>query len=351
MLLPSLVNPNREVHDMPEMIRVTYNDMIQEFDRVMRKVGFSPGRAKLIAQVFAENSRDGIASHGYNRVLFFADSVQRGDVNIEAEPRPVARFGAWEQWDGQFGAGIINALACTDRAMELARKHSIGCVALRNTNHWLRPGKYGWRAAEAGFAFMCWTNTIPNMPPWGGIEPRIGNNPIVLAVPREAGPVVLDMAMSQFAFGQLELYRLRNQELPVPGGYDTQGQLTTNAAEILESERPLPIGYWKGSGLALMLDLFATLMSGGSSSYQLGQQSHEYGVSQVYLAIDISQTTSRTTINQAVTDTLNSLQTASLAEDSEAIRYPGERILKARKDHLANGIPIDRDIWKAIQGF
>lgn len=336
---------------MPDMIRVPYENLLQEFDRVMRKVGFSPDRAKLIAQVFAENSRDGIASHGYNRVLFFADSVQRGYVNVEAEPRLVARFGVWEQWDGQLGAGIMNALACTDRAMELARTHGIGCVALRNTNHWLRPGKYGWRAAEAGFAFICWTNTIPNMPPWGSVEPRIGNNPIVLAVPRESGPVVLDIAMSQFAFGQLELYRLRDQELPVPGGYDAQGHLTTNASAILESERPLPIGYWKGSGLALMLDLLATLMSGGSSSYQLGQQSHEYGVSQVYLAIDINQAASQATVNKIVTEILDSLQTATPSKNGEAIRYPGERILKTRRDSLANGVPIDPEIWEAIREF
>jgi 3-dehydro-L-gulonate 2-dehydrogenase len=336
---------------MSDMIRIAYDDLHQEIERVMQKVGFAPERAKLIAQVLTENSCDGIASHGYNRVLFLANSVQRGSVNVKAEPQPVARFGAWEQWDGQLGPGIINALACTDRAMELAREHSVGCVALRNTNHWLRPGKYGWRAAEAGFAFICWTNTIPNMPSWGGAEPRIGNNPIVLAVPRDSGPVVLDMAMSQFAFGQLELYRLRNRQLPVPGGYDAEGQLTTDAAAIIESGRPLPIGYWKGSGLALMLDLLATLMSGGKSSYQLGQQSHEYGVSQVYLAIDISRVAPQTVIDQIVTDTLDNLKTAVLAEDSETLRYPGERILITRQENLANGIPVDREIWEAIQEF
>ncbi len=336
---------------MPDLVRIAYDDLFQKIRQVMQKVGFAAHRANLIAQVLTDNSRDGIASHGYNRVLFLADSVQRGTVNVNAEPQPVAQFGAWEQWDGQLGPGIINALTCTDRAIELARQHSIGCVALRNTNHWLRPGYYGWRAAEAGFAFLCWTNTIPNMPPWGGAEPRIGNNPIVLAVPRDSGPVVLDIALSQFAFGQLELYRLRNQRLPVPGGYDAQGQLTTDAAAIIESGRPLPIGYWKGSGLSLMLDLLATLMSGGKSSYQLGQQTHEYGVSQMFLAVDISRAAPQTMINQIVTETLDSLKTAILADGSEAIRYPGEHILITRQDNLANGIPIDREIWEAIQEF
>jgi 3-dehydro-L-gulonate 2-dehydrogenase len=336
---------------MPNMIRIAYDDLLQEIERVMQKVGFPSERAKLIAEVLTENSCDGVASHGYNRVLSLANSVQSGSVNVAAEPQLVAQFGAWEQWDGQLGPGIINALACTDRAIELAREHGIGCVALRNTNHWLRPGTYGWRAAEVGFAFICWTNTIPVMPFWGGAEPRIGNNPIVLAVPRDSGPVVLDMAISQFAFGQLELYRLRNRPLPVPGGYDDQGQLTTDAAAIIASRRPLPIGYWKGAGLSLMLDLLATLLSGGKSSYQVGRQSYESGVSQVYLAVDVSRVAPQTVVNQIVTDTLDNLRTSALAEDGGAIRYPGERILTTRQDNLANGIPIDREIWEAIQVF
>jgi 3-dehydro-L-gulonate 2-dehydrogenase len=262
--------------------------MKQVFARIFKRIGLSPERAALCAQVFTDNSCDGVASHGYNRIQFFVDRVQSGLFRADAEPEKIADFGAWEQWDGNLGLGIINALACTDRAMELTRQYGVGCVALRNTNHWLRPGTYGWKAAEAGFIFMCWTNTLPNMPPWGGVEPRVGNNPLVLAVPRQPGPVVLDIAMSQFSFGKTELYAHRNQSLPVPGGFDVTGNLTQDPHAILESGRPLPIGYWKGSGLSLLLDLIASMLSGGLSTYQIGQESHEAGVSQVYIAFDVS---------------------------------------------------------------
>ena len=68
--------------------------------------------------------------------------------------------------------------------MGLGREHGVGCVALGNTNHWMRGGTYGWQAAEAGMIGICWTNTMPNLPPWGGVERVIGNNPLVIAVPR-----------------------------------------------------------------------------------------------------------------------------------------------------------------------
>src|SRR6185369_8244775 len=116
---------------------------------------------------------------------------------------------------------------------------------------------------------ICWTNTLPNLPPWGSSEPRLGNNPLVIAVPRPAGHVVLDMAMSQFSYGALAAYRARGEMLPVEGGFDTEGRLTRDPATIEASQRPLPIGYWKGSGLSLMLDLIATMLSGGLATHQI----------------------------------------------------------------------------------
>ncbi len=185
------------------------------------------------------------------------------------KPEATARFGALERWDGRRGPGNLNALAAMDRAIALGREHGIGCVALGNTNHWMRGGTYGWQAAEAGLIGICWTNTMPNLPPWGGAERAIGNNPLVIAVPRAAGPVVLDMAMSQFSYGTLESYRKRGELLPVDGGFDAEGNLTRDPAAIEKSWRPLPIGYWKGSGLAVVLDMIAAMMSLGQATHQI----------------------------------------------------------------------------------
>ena len=89
----------------------------------------------------------------------------------------------------------------------------------------MRGGQYGLRAADSGCIGIAWTNTTPNMPAWGCARDAIlGNNPLVIAVPRAGGPVLLDMAMSQFSYGKLEAYAARGEELPAPGGYDAEGQ-------------------------------------------------------------------------------------------------------------------------------
>ncbi len=100
--------------------------------------------------------------------------------------------------------------------MALAKEHGIGCVALKNTTHWMRGGSYAWQAAQAGFIGISWTNTESCMPMWGSKVPGVGNNPFCIAIPRKSGPIVLDMAMSQYAYGKLGVYRLAGKQPAFP---------------------------------------------------------------------------------------------------------------------------------------
>jgi 3-dehydro-L-gulonate 2-dehydrogenase len=304
------------------------------------KYGFSEQRAELCARLFTESSCDGVYSHGLNRFPRFIETIKSGLVDVHAQPGLVSSLGAIERWDGNSGAGNLNAHACMSRALELAQAHGIGCVALRNTNHWMRGGSYGWQAADAGMIGICWTNTLPNLPPWGGTKPTIGNNPLVFAIPREGGHVVLDMAMSQFSFGALESYRNRGEQLPVIGGFDRSGELTTDPAEIEASRCPLPIGYWKGSGLSLMLDLVASVLSDGHATYEISNEVvKETGLSQVFIALQINNDNKERLINEA----LQFMKTAGAD-----VRYPGERTLTIRQKNLVDGIPVDEKIWEQI---
>ena len=125
------------------------------------------------------------------------------------------------------------------------------------------------------------------MPAWGATDPRIGNNPFVIAVPYQNEAIVLDFAMSQYSYGKMESLNSDGTKLPYPGGFNKLGEMTTDPGEILESWRVLPVGYWKGAGLSLLLDIMATILSGGRSTHQINTCSSEYSVSQVFIAINI----------------------------------------------------------------
>ena len=333
--------------DQP-LIRLPFDAIVAELTRVLSARGFAEGRARESATLFARTHLDGVVSHGLNRFPRFVRQIESGVVRPDAEPVLVASYVPWEQSDGQLGPGNLNATAATARAIALAGEHGLGLVALRNTNHWMRGGTYGWQAAEAGTALMAWTNTTPNMPPWGTVSSKLGNTPVIVAIPRGQAPVVLDVAMSQFSYGKMEMLRLRGQALPMPGGYGPDGGLTTDPGAILEAMRPLPTGYWKGAGLSLVFDLLGALLSGGQTAHQIGRQRDEFGLSQIFLAFDVARPAGLAAVEAVATAVIDDLHTAVPAADGSPARYPGEQVLRTRAENLRLGIPVDAAIWQEI---
>lgn len=328
-------------------MRIPYQQVHDALGRVLVDRGFDAARADVCARLFTETDRDGVYSHGLNRFPRFIRYIENGIVDVRGEPAQVGVHGSLERWDGRRGPGNLNAYASMMRAIALAREHGIGCVALANTNHWMRGGSYGWQAAEAGVIGICWTNTLPNVPPWGAREPAIGNNPLVVAVPRAEGHVVLDMAMSQFSVGALQTYRARQESLPVAGGYDAEGRLSTDPAAIEASRRLLPIGFWKGSGLAVMLDMVAASLAGGLATHEIPRDpERESSLSQVFIAIDASSFGGHEKIADAIVEHLHATPSA----DAQ-VRYPGERTLETRRRNLLEGIPVDEAVWKWVCGL
>jgi 3-dehydro-L-gulonate 2-dehydrogenase len=331
------------------MRRLPFDEIHSQLTAILIAHGFTPDRAGLCARLFAETTRDGVYSHGVSRFPRFIATIRNGNVDPSAEPRVVSRFGAMERWDGQRGPGNLNAYFAMNRAIELSREHGIACVALGNTNHWMRGGTYGWQAADAGAIGMCWTNTMPNLPPWGGLDPVIGNNPLVIAVPRPDGHVVLDIAMSQFSYGGIEGYRKRGEMLPVDGGFDTAGQLTRDPAAIEASGRFLPIGYWKGSGLAIMLDLIAATLALGNATHQIiSEPARETGLSQVFIVVQTAALGDPAKPEQIANNIIDSIHRCRAAEPGSPVRYPGENTQHTREENTRLGLPIDPALWQEV---
>lgn len=333
--------------DAAGIVRVPFADLVERLSRVLLQLGFDAENAALCARLFAETSRDGVTTHGVRRFPRFVATVRNGSVQPNARPVRVAACGALERWDGQLGPGNLNAWRSMDRAIELARQHGIGCVALANTNHWMRGGTYGWQAAHAGMIGLCWTNTLPNLPPWGGMTPTLGNNPLVLAAPRSSGALVLDIAMSQFSYGALEAWRLRGEPLPVAGGFDGAGQLTADAGAIEGTRRPVPIGFWKGAGLSLMLDVIGASLSGGKLTAAIPADSlRETGVSQVFVAIGPEERFGRAA-DEAAEEAIGFLKSSASVAGAR-VRYPGEETLRIRAENMERGVPVEEPLWEEL---
>ena len=163
--------------------------------------------------------------------------------------RKAGGFGALEVYDAHFGVGPLIAEQMTARAIELAKAHGIACVALRNNSHWLRAGRYGLTMADAGLMGICFTNTCMNLTAWARSSPP----PATTRSPspsRAKGQSVTDMAVSQYAYGKLEIMAQEGKMLDTPCGYDADGN-PLRSPEDLRERRMMPMAMWKGSALSI----------------------------------------------------------------------------------------------------
>ncbi len=234
------------------MLRVPFADLYAVLEKTMLRLGLEPESAQLSARLFAETTRDGVYSHGLNRLPRFEAMVANGSIDVRAKPTCTASFGSIERWNGNRGVGNVNAYLVMQQTMKLARKNGIGAIGLANTNHWMRGGAFGWLAADEGMFAMCWSNTLANLPAWGASDPTVGNNPLVIAVPRANGQhVIIDMAMSQFSYGALASYakrgeplpdtrRIRQRRTPYDRRCSNRGLETGTSNRILEGIRAVP---------------------------------------------------------------------------------------------------------------
>ncbi|MBM1105709.1 3-dehydro-L-gulonate 2-dehydrogenase [Aurantibacter crassamenti] len=330
------------------MALVTYNKLIEVFEQILTDTGFTKTEAELCAKIFADSTADGYLSHGVNRFEVFINTITDGYVQLGVEPERELALGSFERWNGKLGAGPLNADFSMKRAIELAKESGIGCVALRNGSHWMRGGTYGWQAAEAGCIALCFTNTMPNMPSWGAKEANTGNNPLIVAVPQEEGHIVLDMSLSQFSYGKMQQLEMDGKDLPFTGGYTAEGELTTNPKAILDSKRLLPTGYWKGSGLSILVDLLVTLLSSGKSTAKIGEMEAEYGLSQVFICFDAKQMNSDNRHKELVDEIINHVTSVAPVKEGGTIEYPGSQTRKRREQNMKDGIQINDEVWNTL---
>ena len=336
-------------------MRLAFDEIKNEIQRVFEKYGMSPEKAETCARIHTESTYDGIYSHGSNRVARFVDYIEKGWVDIHAEPTVEKDFGPLKVINGNMGPGVLNALYSVEEGMKMADQYGIGMVGLKNTTHWMRGGTYGLHAANNGYVAIMWTNTESCMPPWGGKECKLGNNPFVMATPGAEGqaPIMLDMAISQYAYGKLQVMRLAGKKLPLPGGFDKKGNITDDPGAIEESMRIMPIGYWKGSSFSFMLDILGSILTDGIGAADLDEKGMGScgGASQVMIIIDPKKITAQENMSETITKAIKHLKSSELSENSTGIYAPGEDFVRFREEHDAQGIFVDDAVWAEIKAL
>ncbi len=334
---------------MPYMTsaRVREAELLRFASEVFIAVGTPPEHAAVVADNLVQGELHGLASHGVSRLLeVYAERLAGGGINLHPDIQVVRRDRGCALVDGDDGPGAVVGRRAMELAIELAHEHGSGWVAVRNSSHYGAAFLFARLAFAHDMIGFSTTNTVPQVAPTGGRDKLLGTNPLCIAVPGgQRGPIILDMATSQTARGKVQVAAIDGKPIPLGWGVDKDDRPTTDAAKVW---RLLPLGGYKGYGLALMLEILSAVLSGAMVGNQVGNMfdapaAHQ-GIGHFFGALDLSAFGDPAAFRERMDALVDYVKSSALEAGAEEILVPGEPEARAAATNRREGIPLSEDV-------
>jgi LDH2 family malate/lactate/ureidoglycolate dehydrogenase len=308
-------------------------------------LGVAQRDAQYAARILVLGDLFGHHTHGVSRMESYGDRLAIGGIRAKANIRVESVAPGMARVDGDNAVGPAVGMRSLEAAIAAARENGIGIALARNSNHFGACGPYCYIAAQQGFASIVGSNATPTIAPTGGRETKVGNNPLAIGVPRPgAHPVILDMAMSVVARAKLRDAVKRGESIPDTWATDRDGKATTDPRAAIDGFL-LPFGGYKGYGLALMVDLFAGLLSDASYLTHVNSwidEPHlEQKIGHFFIAIDASRLGSADWLAGRVADFAAIVHDTIPADPANPVRLLGESEMRNMERQLREGIDVD----------
>jgi LDH2 family malate/lactate/ureidoglycolate dehydrogenase len=328
-------------------------EKIRKFsEESFQKVHMPEDEAKIITEVLLEADLREIHSHGFLRLPIYIERIQKGLIRNKAQLTFENENDTVAVIDGEFSAGQVVAYKAMEKSIEKSEKTGIGFVAVKNSNHFGISGFYSLMAAQKDKIGIVLSNVAPLMPAIGGVEKVIGNNPLSIAAPSgDKEPVVLDMALSNTAFGKILFAKEKGQDIPEGWGVDSKGQSTTNPDDVINGGFLSPVGGPKGFGLALMIEILTGVLSGGQYSKMIPSMydvSQKQSISHLMITIDIKTFIPLELYYSSIKQLIAFIKDSKKADGVDEIYLPGEIEFLKEKNNREKGVPMQEQTFNKL---
>jgi LDH2 family malate/lactate/ureidoglycolate dehydrogenase len=325
--------------------------VLQEFCvRAFRAAGLNAADAELVSRNLLEAELRGIGSHGVLRLSTYLRKLKEGGFNLEPKVRVLRERAGTALLDGDNGMGAVIGEKAMRLCIEKARAAGIAAVSVRNTNHYGYAAFYGRMAVEAGMIGITCCNTPAKVAVYGGADAVLGTNPICVAVPASE-PFIFDGATSVVARGKIMYYSLAGLPIPAHWACDADGRPTTDAKAALKGVQ-LPFGEYKGSGIAVVVEILSAALSGARFSHAVGELFSDFekpqGLGFFFSALDVSAFADPAVFRAGMDELMDKLRSSRLAEGHDEIVMPGELEARAEKSNSRDGITVPPDLLKDL---
>ncbi len=335
---------------MDNFIVVPHPPLIAFAASILEATGVPKAAASLVAESLVAANLRAVDSHGVQLLLWYTDQIRANNVDIHQNGEVVSENGSCLVYNGNNGIGQWISNICCDHAIRLARANGIGMVSARNSTHFGAAAWWAQKISSSGFIGIAMCNSTALVAPWQGRERMLGTNPICMSVP---GPntFLLDMATTTVALNRIYKAILSGDKT-IPAGWamDADGHPTTDP-EIAAKGLPMPLGGYKGSGLAVMVEILCAVLSGGAMLTDVGgirYTGKEMRASHMFMAIDVARFMPMDEFVARMEWLRDTLKSSAPAAGFEEVLVAGEPEWRAEQIRRRDGVPIARGIWDEL---
>ncbi len=305
--------------------------------------------AKLAARSMLDASLMGIDTHGIEVLGMYVTHLEKGGLKAKSEPILVKKKGSVELWDMHHGFGLASARKLMFHAINQAHKHGICLVTCRNTNHIGACGIYGKIAADEGLIGIVSQQTLASLPPWGGKERRVGASPFAFVAPvKDSFPFYFDASMGAVTRGQIKAYMRAGKKLPEGVALDSDGNPTTDPKEAWHGQI-MPIGKYKGIGLAMVFEILQCVLSGNIFSLDIpsiiDNPERSADTSLFMIVIDPEAILPHDDFPKRMKSYIDYIESSPARDSENSPCYPGRREGENWLNRRKNGIPVKREVF------
>jgi len=322
--------------------------LTQFCEAILEAAGVPRVKAEIASRCLVASNLRGVDSHGIQLLPFYVDQLLAGEMDPLTDGRVLSEAGTCLHFDGQNGIGQWVAETCCGHAIRIAREFGVGLVIARESNHFGAAAWWAQKMRDAGQIGIVLCDASPIVPPWQGKEGRVGTNPICMAVP---GPWLLDMATTTVAAGKIYKAFFNGQpEIPAGWAFDREGIPTTDTRKAYEGML-MPLGGYKGSGLAMMVEILCAVLGGGAMSTEVGgirYRGKTVRVNQTYLAIDIARFMPVAEFTARMERLVGMMKSTPAAPGYDEVLVAGDPEWRIEAERRRNGVPVAAGNWEGL---
>jgi LDH2 family malate/lactate/ureidoglycolate dehydrogenase len=320
--------------------------------QLLDAISVPPAKSQLVAESLVAANLRGVDSHGVQLLPYYIEQIEWGDMDVQADGRVISENGSCLLYDGRNGIGQAIAENCCEHVTRIARVNGLAMVVARDSNHFGAAAFWAQKMAAVGQIGIVMCNASSLVPPWQGKEARLGTNPICMAVPGgEERPWLLDMATTTVAAGKIFKAMINGQpQIPAGWAMDSEGLPTTDT-DIALKGLLMPLGGYKGSGLAMMAEILCAVLGGGAIGTEIGAirtRGKQVRVSQMFMAVDIARFISIDQFRARMDRLIRMMKSTPPAAGYSEVLVAGEPEWRMEQERGRSGIPVGHGTWHAL---